>query len=180
MKTCTTPVPFETLAAWWTGELSADEAARVEEHFFSCDACADASSRLATLASGVHEQIPPVISHAQRARLIAGGTRIRITPVDAGVEADADFGYDVDLLVHALRADLSRAERVDVDIVRKDAPEPIQLHAVPFDAQAGEVLICCQRHYQQMSAFDPVFRVHVVEGGERRVVGEYLVHHIWP
>ena len=173
------PVPFETLVAWWTGELAGDEAARVEEHLFACDTCAGVSERLAKLVAGLREHLPPIISSAQRDRLLAEGTRIRVTPVDAGVDATAVFGSEVDLLVHALRADLSRAERVDVEIVIHGRSEPLVYEGAPFDAKAGEVLICCQRHFQHMSSLDPRFRVHVVEAGERRFVGDYFVRHIW-
>jgi hypothetical protein len=176
---CTNPVGFETLVAWWTGELATDEAARVEEHLFACDACAGLSERFARLAAGVREHLPPIISPAQRDRLLARGTRIRITPVDAGVDATAVFGPEVDLLVHALRADLSRAQRVDVEIVMQGWSEALLCEGVPFDAKSGEVLVCCQRHFQHMSPADPLFRVHVVEFGERRRVGDYLVRHIW-
>lgn len=174
------PVGFETLAAWWTGELAGDEAARVEEHLFACDACAGASERFARLAGGLREHLPPIISPAQRERLLAQGTRIRVTPVDAGVDATAVFAPDLDLLVHALRADLSRARRVDVEIVMQGWSEPLLCEGVPFDAKAGEVLVCCQRHFQHMSPADPLFRVHVVESGERRLIGDYFVRHIWP
>jgi anti-sigma factor RsiW len=173
------PVGYETLVAWWTGELASDEAAHFEEHLFACDACAGVSERFARLAAGVREHLPPVISPAQRDRLVARGTRIRVTPVDAGVEVSAVFGPDVDLLVHALRADLSRAGRVDVEVVMQGWSEPILCEGVPFDAKSGEVLVCCQRHFQHMSPADPLFRVHVVESGERRCVGDYLVRHIW-
>ncbi len=173
------PVAFETLVDWWTGELATDEAARVEEHLFACDACAGVFERFARLAAGVREHLPPIISAAQRDRLVARGARIRVTTVDAGIDATAVFGPDVDLLVHALRADLSRAVRVDVEVVMQGWNEPILCEAVPFDAASGEVLVCCQRHFQHMSPADPLFRVHVVESGERRLVGDYLVRHIW-
>ncbi len=173
------PVGFETLVAWWTGELASDEAARFEEHLFACDACAEASQRFARLAAGIREHIPPIISAAQRDRLLALGTRLRVTPVDVGVDATAVFGPEVDLLVHVLRADLSRAQRVDVEIVMRGR-EPLLCEGVPFDAKSGEVLVCCQRHFQHMSPADPFFRLHVVESGERRRVGDYFVRHIWP
>jgi anti-sigma factor RsiW len=173
------PVAFETLVAWWTGELASDEAARVEEHLFACDACAGVSERFARLAAGVREHLPPIISSAQRDRLVARGTRLRVTAVDAGIDATAVFGPEVDLLIHALRADLSRAARVDVEIVMQGWSEPILCEAVPFDAKSGEVLVCCQRQFQHMSPADPLFRVHVVESGERRLVGDYLVRHVW-
>ena len=156
----------------------ADEAALVEEHLFACDACAAACERFARLADGVREHLPPVISATHRDRLLAGGARIRVTPVDAGVEATAVFGREVDFLVHVLRADLSRAQRVDVEVVLRGS-EAILCEGVPFDAKSGEVLVCCQRHFQHMSPADPVFRVHAVESGERRRVGEYFVRHIW-
>jgi len=179
MNVCAHPVALETLVAWWTGELASDEAARVEEHLFTCDECARVSERFAGLTAGVRELIPPIISPTHRDRLLAHGTRIRVTPVDAGVDASAVFGPEVDLLVHALRADLSRAQRVDVEILAQGWSEPILCEMVPFDAKSGEVLVCCQRHFQHMSSADPVFRVHVVESGQRRCVGDYLVRHIW-
>jgi hypothetical protein len=179
MTTCAHPTAFETLVAWWTGELATEDAARVEEHLFACDLCAGAAERFARLAGGVREHLPPVISSTLRDRLLAQGTRIRVTPVDAGVEASAVFGPDVDLLVHALRADLSRAQRVDVEIVIQGRSEPILYEGAPFDAKSGEVLICCQRHFQHLSPADPAFRVHAVESGRRRCVGDYFVRHIW-
>jgi hypothetical protein len=179
MTTCSVPVAFETLVAWWTGELAGDAAARIEEHIFACDACAATLAGLANLAAGLHEHVPPVISRAHRDRLIANGARIRVTPVDAGVDARARFSLDVDFLVHALRGDLSRAERVDVEIVASGLSEPIFCQGVPFDAKTGEVLICCQRHFEHLSPTDPTFRVYALEGGQRRRVGDYLVLHEW-
>jgi hypothetical protein len=173
------PIPMETFAAWWTGELSADEATRVEEHLFACDECARASERFASLAAGLLELNPPVISHSHRDRLLARGTRIKVTPVEAGVPARAVFDLDLDFLVHALRANLARAERVDVEILIEAHGEPLVYEGVPFDAMAGEVLICCQRHFEHLFPGDPTFRVHAVESGQRRLVGEYLVHHVW-
>ena len=184
MTTCTQPVELDTLIAWWTGELASEQATRVEEHLFACDACAGMSERFARLAAGVREHLPPIISSAHRDRLLAGGTRIRVTPVDSGVDATAVFSAEIDLLVHALMvhapaADLSRVERVDVEIVMQGRSEPLLCEAVPFDAKSGEILVCCQRHFQHMSPVDPVFRVHAVESGQRRCVGDYLVHHVW-
>ncbi len=177
MMTCATPIPLESLVAWWTDELADHDRARVEEHMFACDSCAAASALFTKLAAGLREQIPPVISHAYRDRLLAGGTRIGFTPVEAGVNARAVFNPDVDLLVHVLRADLSRAERVDVEVVLRGQSEPILCEAVPFDAKLGEVLICCQRHFQYMGPPDMIFRLLAVEAGQRRLVGDYPVLH---
>lgn len=175
------PVSFETLVALWAGELPEDEASAVEEHLFACDACAAAQDRFAPLASALREFIPPVISAAHRDRLAASGVRIRFTPCAADAEATAAFAPDVDLLVHGLRGDLSRAERVDVEMIAPDGTVARGFDAVPFDRAAGEVLVACQRHYEALFApgEQPFFRVYAHEAGERRQVGEYLVVHIW-
>jgi anti-sigma factor RsiW len=175
------PVPFETLVALWTGDLGEPDSEQVEQHLFACDTCAAASEQLGKLVAGLRQLIPPVISHAHRDRLKSAGMRIRHTPVDAGVQAEAHFAADVDLLVHVLKGDLGAAERVDVELVDPQGVPRVHLAHVPFDAKAGEVLIACQRHYQHDGALtgDPVFRVNVYEGGVRRQVGSYFVKHHW-
>lgn len=179
MITCLAPTPFETLVALWAGDLVPEAADAVDVHLFSCDECAAASDQLGRLVAGLREVILPVISHARRDRLVASGTRVRQTMVDAGIQAEARFAPDIDLLIHVLRADLSRAERVDVDLVDENGTPRIQLPHVPFDRSSGEVLVACQRHYEHMFQVDPVFQIHVVERGVRRQVGSYLVRHHW-
>ena len=178
---CLTPVAFETLVALWAGDLLAEESDTVEAHLFSCDVCATASDRLARIVAGVRGLIPPVISHAQRDRLLAEGMRLRHTLVDPESSAEAYFAPDVDLLVHVLKGNFSGAERVDVELLDPEGVSRLQLAHVPFDAQAGEVLIACQRHYQFDGALtgDPVFEVHVHEGGRQRESVRYFVRHIW-
>src|SRR5262245_62747981 len=120
MSICERPTSLEALVALWMGELPDPEAAALEEHLFACDECALASERLAKLVAGLRERIPPVISHAFRARLVAKGMRVCNTPVQPNRVARARFAPDVDLLVHVLMADLSLAERVDVECISED------------------------------------------------------------
>jgi hypothetical protein len=175
------PIPFETLVAWVAGELSESDGAFVEEHIFSCDACAAASERVARLTGGLREAISWVISRRQYDRLVESGTRICLTRVEAGRTPRARFTPDVDLLVHALRGDFSHAERVDIDVFSPDGTKHVLLEHVPFDRANGEVLIACQRHYEGMFGGDPIFRVHTIEGEgkQRKHVGEYIVQHEW-
>jgi hypothetical protein len=107
--------------------------------------------------------------------------RIRETPVVAGVEAQAHFTRDLDLLVHVLKADLADAERVDLEVLDPQGISRLQLVNVPFDRARGEVLIACQRHYQTESVVpgDPVFQMHAVREGVRRPIGNFMVRHHW-
>ena len=179
--TCSTPIAFEDLVALWSGDLTDDQRDTLEGHLFSCDDCTVASDRLGRVVGGLRQHVPPVVSRALRDRLAAAGMRIVHTRVEPGVQATAVFARDVDLLVHVLQGDLSRAERVDIDVITPDGLTRLTFPQVPFDAGAGEVLIACQRHYQFVfpQEGDPTFRVHAVEGGARRVVGDYVVRHVW-
>jgi hypothetical protein len=86
----------------------------------------------------------------------------------------------VDLLVFALRGDLSQADRLDVEIASPTGEPKYLLENVPFDRQRGEVLIACQRHFEDMfPAGDPIFTVRAIEAGKQRSVGEYVVTHVW-
>lgn len=171
--------PAETLVAWWARELRETEASSVDEHLFACDGCAAASERLARVVASLRTMIPFVISHAHRDRLVASGTRVRTTALEPSVTKPARFTPDVDLIVLALRADISSADRVDVEIVSPTGTPRYTLEDVPFDRANGEVLIACQRHFEGMFPGDPIFSVHAVEAGKRRVVGDYVARHEW-
>lgn len=173
------PAPLETLVAIWTGELDEPEATSFCEHVFSCDACGARAERAVKLVGGLRELLPMVISAAHRDRLVAGGMRISLTPVQPGVTARARFTPEIDLLVHALEADLSGATRVDVEIVSSTGTPRLVFENVPFHRARGEVLIACQRHYEGMFNGDPLFQLHAVEAGVRRYIGEYQVVHEW-
>lgn len=178
---CAQRAPFETLAAWWTRDLDERASSDLEEHLFSCDECAARSEALGRLVGGLCEVIPPVISEAHRTRLVERGMRVRSTACPADGTATAHFGKDVDLLVHELKGDLSRAESVDVEVRAQDGSLTVRLDHVPFDARSGQVLIACQRHYQLFygEGENPTFHVHVTEKGKPRKLGEYYVVHVW-
>jgi hypothetical protein len=181
MSTCPS---YETLLALWAGELDDSEAATVDEHAFACDSCAAVMERLAKIVGALREKIPFVISHAHRDRLATAGTRIHVTELepmpDSTRRKSARFTPDFDLLVFALRGDVEKADRVDVEIASPTGEPRYVLEDVPFDRKTGEVLIACQRHFEGMfPAGDPIFSVHAIEAGKRRAVGDYAVTHVW-
>ena len=167
-------VTFDQLVDLWLGDAEADP---IDEHVFACDACSAQYVQLADLCTALGGFLPPVISHALRDRMVSRGARIHVTPVDAGVIADATFANDLDLLVHALRGDFSRAERIDLAIILADGTERL-LERVPFDARTGEVLIACQRHYRDAYPGDPDFVLVVTEGGGTRRARYSVRHHL--
>jgi hypothetical protein len=175
------PASADTFTALWAGELTDAEAAAMEEHLFLCDSCSDYSEGVGAVIEALREKLPFVISHAHRERLIASGQRVAVTEIeptlDPAVRKSARFTPDVDLLIFALRGDVSNADRVDVRIAAGDKAH--LLEDVPFDRDSGEVLICCQRHFEGMFESDPIFTVQSVKAGQRQPVGEYIVTHVW-
>jgi hypothetical protein len=181
------PVPYETLVALVSGEGAAaaagsgvlDEttASSVEDHLFACDRCGDEWTKLASLVGGLRGTIPMVISHVHRERMLAEGKRISVTEVREGVDTPAQFRPELDLMVFALKVDLTNIDRVRVDIVSPDGSKRFVEEDVPFDRARGEVLIACQRHFEGMFADDPTFEVHTMD--PPRHVASYRVLHAW-
>jgi len=181
--TCPSPIPYETLVALWAGELTGADADAVDEHLFACDRCAAASEQLGVVLATMRELIPPVMTRAQRDQLAARGLRILDLAFDPGARGEATFARELDLLVFTLRGDFAGAERVDVEVGVEGLPPVMECLHVPFDPARGEVLIACQQHFRDMAALypgDPEFRVFATAAGTRRMVGSYVIKHIWP
>jgi len=66
-------VTLGELAALWCGDAS--DADALEDHVFACDACAAAYTRLAATYEALGSAVLPVVSHAQRDRLLARGRK---------------------------------------------------------------------------------------------------------
>ena len=171
------PISTEKFRALFSHELSEAEAHEISEHAFGCDRCAREFERVARLIEGLREVIPFVISHAQRDKLVAAGTRVRVTNVPLSTAPHALFSADVDLLVHALQMDLAKADRVDVDVRGPNGEPGALLENVPFDRTAGEVLIACQRHFASLPP-DTRFEVTVHAATVTNVA--YTILHQFP
>lgn len=176
---CAAPVSLELVHDYFAEELDSAEQAALEDHVFSCDACAGAFDRAAAFALGLRSLIPPVISHQKLESLRRMGQQIRVTRVEPERPVDVLFARELSLLVHALHADLERAERVDLEILDAHGQTIVGIEGVPFDRASGEVLIACQRHYQHAFPEVGTFRLSTLESGEHKRAFEYVVNHIW-
>jgi hypothetical protein len=176
---CPAPVPFAALADYWGRALDQTASDAVEEHLFGCAACTERSAQVAALVRSLGRMIPPVITPARLAALAAGGARIRATPVEPGQRVAVEFARELDLLVHHLRGDLRGVRRVDCEVTA-DGRRLLDLVHVPFDAERGEVLIACQRHYTALGDPDTRFRITAFDDRGAAQVREYGVLHLAP
>jgi hypothetical protein len=177
---CLSPIAFETLVAYWAGDLEQAESDAVEEHVMGCASCTAASARVAAVSEGLRAQLPPVLSQEGVAKLRARGVRIADNPVLPGERKPAVFTADIDVLLHRLGGlDLARAARVDVMVSVEETGDVImQNFDVPFERDTGEVLVACVKHF---SAFPPniAFSVRARDDAGNETVTSYVVPHVF-
>lgn len=175
-----TPCPsLEACRSYFAGDLPEEEAAKLEDHVFECDACARVFDREGAMALALRAQIPPVISHDRLVALQRAGLVVKKHVIPPGPTVDVTFSPELSLLVNALAVSADDAERLDLTIADGSGQLIAEIPGVPFDRGSGEVLIACQRHYEE--AFPPLvrFELTAVKGNERRSVGAYAVNHLW-
>jgi anti-sigma factor RsiW len=175
---CESPVPFETLVAYWTDDLAPSEARRVEEHMMGCAECASTLAGVASIGQAVRALIPPILSREAVTQLRARGARVVENLMQPGQRKPVTFPRNVDVLLHRLGGlNLAQATRVCVTVgVEETGAVIFENEDAPFDREAGEILIACQRHFAALPP-NVVFRVrfHDASGVEDGAV--YTVPH---
>jgi hypothetical protein len=182
----THPLDFETLVAYWLGELPAAEGEKAEEHFFACGRCAARLEWLAGLSEGVRATVRAgrvglVVSSRFADALVQAGLRLREYGLEPGGSVDCTIRADDDGVLSHIRAPLAGAKRVDalwrVSVGGAQEPE-VRLADVPFDPAAGEVLFLpAAAALKTMPSHTMQLRLVAVDGAEERPLGEYTFRH---
>jgi Putative zinc-finger len=177
------PIGFETLAAYWLGELPAESEAAVEEHFIACAHCAARLEILAALAQGVRAAVDDgrvslVASAPFVDAMKSAGLRLREYRLDPGGSVNCTIGADDDAVVSHIRAPLAGVERLDLVRSIDGTDRELRVADIPFDAATGEVIVVPSAAWlKTMATF--TMRMRLLEVGERgeRPIGEYSFHH---
>ena len=172
------PLSGELLADYFARALGRDETDQIDAHVFECDRCAELYEAAGAVPAALHRLLALVISPERLAALLASGAGVRAVPVAPGVPAFVEFTPGIDYLIFRLQGDLAGASRVYLEASEAELGPVLAIEGVPWDAERGEVLVACQRHYMigQARAL-MTFRVHAEIAGSRRQVGEYVVDH---
>lgn len=179
MKPCASPISRQALRRHFAGDLDADEGMKLEDHVFECDACAVAFDREGEMSAGLRAQIPPVISHERLAALERAGLSVKKYAVPPGRTVEVTFAADLALLINALPVSADDADRIDLTIADASGEPLLEIPAIPYDRGSGEVLIACQRHYEESFPALVRFELTAVKGTERCALGAYVVNHSW-
>jgi hypothetical protein len=179
---CPHPLDFETLVAYWLGELPGDREAMLEEHLFGCAQCNRRLERLAALASGVRAVVrngtvslavsEPFVETMQQA-----GLNVREYRLGPGGSVTCTIGAADDAVISRLRAPLAGVQRLDVVSTINEESE-MRLADVPFNPETGEVLLIPSPAWlKTMPAFTMQMRlVSVGDSGEKQL-GVYTFNH---
>jgi hypothetical protein len=182
-KSCETPIDFETLVAYWQGEVPEKREAMLEEHFFGCAHCTRRLEGLVTLASGVRTavkdgRVSMVISAPFVEAMEQAGLRLREYSVEPGGSVNCTIHADDGAVASRLRAPLAGVERLDLVRMRGGGESQERVAEVPFDVKTGEVLVIPSPAWlKTMPAFTMQMRLIAVgEAGERQI-GEYTFNY---
>jgi hypothetical protein len=183
---CASPIEFETLVAYWLGELQAPAEATVEDHIFGCADCTRRLEDLTALAFGVRAAVrngamSAAVTNPFLESLRQQGMRIREYVLAPGGRVNCTIRAEDDAVVSRLQVPLAGVKRVDalqtLDL-GEGRVQQWRLVDVPFDPDAGEVLsLPSAAELKKMPAH--TFRVQLVavdEEGERPL-GEYTFAH---
>jgi anti-sigma factor RsiW len=168
---------FATLVDYWFGELPPGEETAFEEHLFGCAECTAKLEELVALGAAVRAAwtagaVRAVISRALYEAMKKEGLRLREYRMAPGGSVNCTIAAADDFVVSRLAAPLSGVQRVDL------VTDGGRFEDVPFDAAAGEVLMCpAPAELKQRSAFTHHVRLVAVEEAGERLLGEYTFLH---
>jgi anti-sigma factor RsiW len=171
---------FDTLLAYWLGELDDASEAALEEHYLGCAECSARLGDVEALADGIQRTyaagyVGTVVTPAFVERLRARGLRLREYRVPRDGSVNCSVWPEDQLLFSRLQVPLEGVERVDL-IVSYDGEH--RLEDVAFDAASGEVVMAAPiARVRELPAHRRVIRVIAVTGGTDHLLGEYTFNH---
>jgi hypothetical protein len=176
MSPCRSPLTFETLVAYWAGDLEPARTDEVDEHLFACAYCTETSARIAAITERIRGLVPPFVGQETVAALRARGLLVEDNLVAPEAHSHVTFTKQDFIIHHLTGLALEDAERVGVEVRVEETGELLaEEPSAPFDREAGEVLIACQRHFV---SFPPnvVFHVTVKERSGDRIQRFFVAH----
>jgi anti-sigma factor RsiW len=181
--TCDGPIGFETLVGYWLGELPEKREAILEEHFFGCAHCTGRLEQIAALASGVRVavkegRVSMAVSGPFVEAMKQAGMSLREYRLEPGGSVNCTIGAGDDAVISRLRAPLAGVKRLDAVSMQGGGETEVRLADVPFDADAGEVLLIPSAAWlKTMPAFTMRMRLIAVGDAGEKPIGDYTFNH---
>ena len=145
MQKCQTPIADATLLDYWARDLiDGDEIDRVEEHLFACSDCTARLEGLAALGTGLSAlaregRVSGIVSRSMLNRMQRDGVHVRMYSLSPGETVPCAVFAGDDLIVAAMRADVSNVDAVTLSVVGTADSPFRQFDNVPLAKGDGEV-----------------------------------------
>lgn len=179
---CVTPVADETMADYWLGALPTQQSEAIEEHVFSCAACAARLEAIASMAAGITSlarqgRVSGIISRATLNQLQRDGVRVRIYSLFPGDVVPCAVFPDDELVVTSMRGDFAGVDAVTISVAGSMPLSGVVLDDVPVSAAEGELLWAAPGSLiRQMPTSRVMLTVTAARAAGRRI-GEYVLDH---
>jgi anti-sigma factor RsiW len=179
---CVAPIADETMVDYWTGGLPRAQSDAIEEHVFSCAACAARLQTVASIAAGVASlarqgRVSGIIPRATLNQLQHDGVRVRVYSLLPGDVVPCAVFPDDDLVVTSMRGDFASVDAVTLSVTGSTPLAGTVLTDVPVAAAEGELLWATPASLiRQMPTSRVVLTVTAGPANGRRI-GEYVLDH---
>jgi hypothetical protein len=173
---------LEAWIAWVLGEAPPDTEEELTGHLFACAACTRRVESVERLVKELRGMLPPLLTPERRKKLETelGPRGLAIVNVWPDERATIELGPDKPIGFWVMRADVQGAERLDCEFLTQEGAPFVTFRDVPFDAERGELVVCCHLHYQALGASDEMrVRVSSVGPAGSRPIAEYRLNHIF-
>jgi hypothetical protein len=181
MDPCEARISDETLLDYWLGDADAVRVELVETHLFTCASCTARLGELRALHAGIatlgrEGRVSGILSRSLLNRMQRDGVRVRLYSVSPGETVPCAVFPDDDLLVAALRANFTNADRVALSMVSTHQPfvAPEELTVSPSDT---EVLWAVSAAHGRTLPSMRLQLTLTTADADARVLGEYVLEH---
>lgn len=176
-----------TLLDYWLGDSDGAATDAADEHLMQCDACGRALDELLALGQGIRDAwraglVGCVVGAAFVRHLAAQGLQVREYRVAPGGSVNCTVAPGDELLVSRLALPPHRPEglrRLDLHVEDSLAPGVRhELSDIPFDPQAGEVLVMAKvADIRPRPAHRVQMTLRTGAGAGARELGRYVFNH---
>jgi len=180
---CRSPLSWETLIAYWLGELDPAGETRAEEHYLGCARCSHRLEQLAGFAHGVgalarKSGVTMIVNDQFVRRLSEDGLRVREYRVPPNGSVNCTVAPEDDFVVGRLEAPLAGAQRVDLVTLDGNGNIQTRQQDVPFVAGSGGVVFCPSIDMLRgLSAATLRVRLLGVDADGEHTLGDYTFNH---
>lgn len=180
---CRSPLAWDTLIAYWLGELDTADEAQVEEHYLGCGECSWRLEQLAALAGGVRtlartSGVTMIINDEFVRRLTADNLPVREYRVPRNGSVDCTVGPEDVFVVGRLEAPLVGVQRVDMLTLDDAGNTARRQQDIPFAADGGGVVFAPSIDWlRAQPAFSLRLRLLAIDDRGERILGNYTFNH---